>query len=291
MNTKRSLVAALACVAALCALGAAVATAGTPPKRGDKNLGWVLSKPAIHNLLWDSDWDAHNSISKGQIHTFSKRLAGSTWINGASGYGVKSLSLVETAGPGGACSKSPGTTVSTAQVILWVECMILPLTGVQLPTPRLPISNDLYVVYLPESTTITDNLSIDAFTVLGKTFGPFTFVKSSSCTDYGAYHALSLYLGGLYPIAIIPAKCASGSVSSLTAAASHEILEAATDPIPGAGWIDTSISNASPNFNRLKQGELADICSSAGAVPTAGRTMGSFTAVAYWSNSAGACVS
>ena len=290
MQSLRRAMLALLCAALVAAVGVSTATGGTAPKRTDKNLGWVLSKPQIHNLLWDDNWTGHNSITKGQIHTFSKRLAAGSWAGPASQYGVKSLTLVETKESGGLCDKRPSSTVSTAKVLLWVACMILPGTGVQIPTPRLPISNDLYVVYLPESTTISDNLSIDSFTVLGKTFGPFTFVKSTSCDDYGAYHALSLYLGGLYPIAIIPAKCAGGSIDKLTAAASHEIIEAATDPIPGAGWIDTSIPNSSPSFRRLKEGEVGDICSSAGAVPTATLTRGGFAVVPYWSNSAGACV-
>ena len=289
MQSSRRVLIALLCASLVAAVGAAVAAGGTAPKRADKNLGWVLNKPQLHNLLWDDNWTGHNTITKGQIYTFSKKLAGGSWASAASQYGVKSFTLVETKESGGLCDKRPGSKVTTAKVLLWVACMILPGTGVQLPTPRLPISNDLYVVYLPEGTTISDNLSIGSFTVLGKTFGPFTFVKSTACDDYGAYHALSLSLGGLYPIAIIPAKCAGGSIDKLTAAASHEIIEAATDPIPGAGWIDNSIPNGSPGFRRLKEGEVGDICSSAGAVPTATLSRGGFAVVPYWSNSAGAC--
>lgn len=288
MRTRLALATAL-CVAVAAALGAAVATGGTPPKRADRNLGWVLNKPQLHNLLWDSDWDVHNTVSKAQIHTFSKKLAGGTWISHAAGYGIKSLALVETRTPGGACAKRPGSTVSTVAVLGWVSCMILPGTGVKLPVPRLPVSNDLYVVYLPKGTRIIDNLTLPSVTVLGRTIGGQTIVNRSSCDDYGAYHAFSLYLGGLYPIAIVPADCAS-SLDDLTRAASHEIIEAATDPIPGAGWIDTSIPNAAPAYRRLSEGEVADICSSAGAVPASSVTRGGFQVAAYWSNADGACI-
>jgi len=292
MRSRKLILATALCLTLLVTLGVAVASGGTPPKRADKNLGFMLNKPRIHNLLWDDDWTAHNAIAKGQIHTFSRRLAESGWISGATGYGVKSLSFSETADGSPICGTRAATTVTTAQVLLWATCMAgTPGTKVTIPTPRLPISNDIYVVYLPDRTTITDNLTINAFTLFGKTYGPYTIVKSSSCDDYGAYHALSAYIGGLFPIAIIPAACAKGDVDNLTYAASHEIIEAATNPLLLLGWIDNSLSNSSPDYKRFKAGEVADICSSAGAVPTAAGKRGGYSVAPYWSNSSGACVS
>ena len=283
---------------AACAIGllsgitAFPVNAGTAPNRADKNLGIFLDKPSIHNLLWDDDWNGHNTIKKGDIHTFSKKVASSSWIDGASGYGVTSLSFRETVNASKICgtTRAP-SSISTVDVITWATCMAgMPGTKVHVPIPRIPISNDLYVVYLPERTTIKDDLTIKAFTLGTTTYGPFTFVKNSSCDDYGAYHALSAYIGGLFPIAIIPAKCAKGNIDSLTEAASHEIIEAITDPIPLAGWIDNSYTNDPPDFKRFKAGEVADICSSAGAVPTAPvKKRGGYSLVPYWSNSKGKC--
>ena len=101
----------------------------------------------------------------------------------------------------------------TATVIAWLLCEVNnPFSGVPAPLPRAPISNDLYVVYLPRNTTITDGLTIPRFTVLGRTIGPLT-VTHTSCSDYGAYHAFGTALTGLFAFAIVPTRCAVTSAN------------------------------------------------------------------------------
>ena len=63
------------------------------------------------------------------------------------------------------------------------------------------------------------------------------------------------------------------------------------NPLLLLGWIDNSLPNSSPDYKRFKAGEVADICSSAGAVPTSAGKRGGYSVAPYWSNSAGACVS
>jgi hypothetical protein len=164
----------------------------------------------------------------------------------------------------------------------------VPGTGVPFPGIRLPVSNDLYMVYLPSNTTVVDDLSIPAFNVLGQNFGPLTLFVKRSCTDYGAYHAFSLGATSLFAWAVMPTRCAA-NLGALTVATSHEAIEAATDPFPVASWINNSIPVGPPSFRRLLEGEASDICSPGGAVPAASVTMSGSLFAPYWSNGAGAC--
>ena len=84
------LTSAAALLAALAALGlSGAAVGGTPPKRLDQNLGWVLSHPHIHLVAWDNDWDSHNSnFPVLELIKFSKALATNGYFAPAAEYGV-----------------------------------------------------------------------------------------------------------------------------------------------------------------------------------------------------------
>jgi hypothetical protein len=129
----------------------------------------------------------------------------------------------------------------------------------------------IYNVILPKGTTIND-------------FGRM------SCIDYGAFH-FQIPSDGLIVIdplinpvppftawapatagrpiyfTVIPADCVN-TAEELVELMSHEMVEAATDPLPLAHWIDTS--EADPNLgildvakipSLLEDGEACDICS------------------------------
>src|SRR5262249_55174596 len=117
--------------------------------------------------------------------------------------------------------------------------------------------------------------------------------------------------------------CASGSTpeqirNRITRAASHEIIEAAVDPIVGVGWINNSIVTDSDDgfFDKLvnsfsnistdlKAGEVADICQEGGTltgppafqhptpsipIPASDPSLGtSFLVAPFWSNQQNAC--
>ena len=78
-------------------------------------------------------------------------------------------------------------------------------------------------------------------------------------------------------------------MDGVTAMTAHEIVEAITDPLIGAGFIDNSVPNTPPSFARLTAGEAADICGSGGAASTGTVTRGDFRLPRYWSNASGAC--
>jgi hypothetical protein len=142
------------------ALAPTTAFASAPPNRLDRNTGAVLSAPRIHNLYWHDDWNGTQPFTSGSINRATGRLGSTGFMNAAAQYGVGRAVFV---GPGHGSSFLCGAarapnSVSTAELVAWLTCMVnVPGTGVPFPGVRLPISNDLYMVYLPRNTTVVDN--------------------------------------------------------------------------------------------------------------------------------------
>ena len=87
-----------------------------------------------------------------------------------------------------------------------------------------------------------------------------------------------------FAVVKVPMPLGSGvgnaSFDETTRTATREIEEAVTDPIPPTAWEDLS-------RNPFTEGEIADICGSSAAVPTA---TGPDLVAPWWSNRAGRCV-
>jgi hypothetical protein len=139
-----------------------------------------------------------------------------------------------------------------------------------------PDGNTVYMFYFPSTTTITGFV------------GP-------SCQAYGGYHFNQVYVDGKTPIyyAVLP-DCAAGSpyeLEALTVAASHELVEAVSDPAPNTGWsLDTSpypdagttpIEFRNDPWLSLGYGEIADNCEGTDFMLDAGTVV-----QRIWSNSA-----
>jgi hypothetical protein len=118
-----------------------------------------------------------------------------------------------------------------------------------------PDGNTVYMFYFPSTTTVTGFV------------GP-------SCQVYSGYHFNQVYVDGTTPIyyAVLP-DCAAGSpyeLEAVTVAASHELVEATSDPAPNTGWsLDTSpypdagttpIEFRNDPWLSLGYGEIADNC-------------------------------
>ena len=311
--------AALAIAALLMLVSAGPASAGAPPNRLDDNRGnlavqtavntllslppldllfvpipillppplgpvtpRVLEHPTIHNVFWDSDWNDHHSgaFSTDSIDAMTQKLVDSNFFDFAGQYDVGHASFDGSDTAGGIlnpCSSNPGSTTNFIDILFFAECETsLAPTGVPSPTAGPFGGNDLYVVYLPVGTTI-DN------------------IVNHSCDGFGAYHfmgvTLTLLGGAQVTFAAIPLDCAKGDPAKLSELVSHEVIEAATDPNIGMGWIDNSkfdITNITP---LLTEGEAADICSGVGDVPTDPVRLDSGIMVdTYWSNADNACV-
>jgi uncharacterized repeat protein (TIGR01451 family) len=317
---RAALAATLVTLALLALVSAAPAAAGTPPNRLDDNRGnlgiqaainafvslppidlffiptplllpppigpltpRVLGHPNIHNVFWDDNWNDHHSgaFSTDSIDAMTQKLVDSNYFDFAGQYGVGHASFDGSDTAGGLlnpCSSNPGSTTDFVSILGFIECetSIFP-TGVPSPTPGPFGGDDLYVVYLPKGTTI-DNFGIN-----------------KSCDSFGAYHfmgtTITLLGGAQVTFAAVPLDCANGDPDQLSELASHEIIEASTDPNVGMGWIDDSkfdITNLTP---LLTEGEAADICESIGDVPTDPVRVNNGVMVGtYWSNADNACV-
>jgi hypothetical protein len=130
------------------------------------------------------------------------------------------------------------------------------------------------------------------------------FVASSTVNDGGwsGYHfwapslagiigwPLSLFFRPAIPCLIVRVPDGAGlgspdAINAATVAFSHELLEAASDPYPFSGWVDTS---KAPLWS---EGELADICSTGSTDPWGSATWVNSTRLStYWSNDDNACV-
>jgi MYXO-CTERM domain-containing protein len=137
-------------------------------------------------------------------------------------------------------------------------------------TVPAPDDNTLYMVHFPSSIVIT-------------------MYGSSSCQEFCAYHSSFTHKGQVVRYAAMPDQngggCQNGCgvssskpVDSTSLTASHEVIEAVTDPDPGAGWYDTLDSNST------YCGEVGDICN---AIPGSANTA---VIQKSWSNKQHACV-
>jgi hypothetical protein len=292
------LVAAAAALILLVPTGAAEDPTNDVPFDLESGIGLAyIGGLQVFNLYWDSDWNdpGHNDgFSTGSIDAATQALADSNYFNKLEQYGVPDItwggSATAVSFP---CTSDPGTTVSSLGIVAFMICEEItpfdgvPLaTGIPIPIPLVPnpTGHTIYNIILPRKTTVDD-------------FG------SKSCVDYGAYHfQIPSALGFPIYYSVIPSKCAS-SVSDLMILMSHEMVEAATDPLPLFHWIDEStrtpgvIGFFSSIPGLLKAGEAADLCSSAnpattspfGDVPVTLNGV-SMEVASYWSNHDNACM-
>jgi len=294
--------------------------------------GRVLANPEIHNLYMDSDWDAHNpdAPTRAQLDALTQELANSGYFSAAGQYGVGSATFTGSHQREALCGlfEPVGGSAEFVQILAWVTCMagynpfsappsLLP-PGTLDPISGVPEGNDnsLYVVYLPRDVEIVEG----------------------GCGSFKAYHFFAavpdmrfvfpspvpLPVSQTIAFAVVQTKCLSGSTSqelrnNIFNAATHEIIEAATDPLVATGWINTSVvseaegddffDQIAASFSAieidLRVGEAADICQFGGTqtdppasqrstppipIPTSDPSLGGFFLVApYWSNNPEGC--
>jgi len=211
----------------------------------------------------------------------------------------------------------------------WITCMTapgpIPVTlddlGIRSTIGNIPPPDDstLYMIYIPDGTDVVDALPIAGGGHIGK----------QTCDDFDAYHfwqqtakwefdlldchfcasdscapfcCAFCTLGTpftspqTFAYTVIPTNCAKDAAGAanfdqLTQHATHEIIEAATDPIVPTGWIDRTKAEAIfPLINGavLEEGEVADICLLRG--PAAVSLSDGTSVSTYWSTSQNACV-
>jgi hypothetical protein len=278
---------------ALSPLGSVPARAGPfpnllDPPMGATSLGPVtLENPEIHNIYLDGSWDDDNptSISKANIDAITQGLVDSDYFSAASQYGVTSPSFTgsdEKANFPCGVLAIVGGEAFLATISTWLACELGPTVpgGDTAGGFDAPDDNSLYMVYLPQGTTLAEH-PCSGIHVWASTF----------VYDFVPFPAL---VSQTFAYAVIPADCALSQPNPLEAiskAASHEIIEAATDRIPfpdPVGWIDRSLSLP----DQLSDGEAADICQTGAVQPKAPavRLTTGVLVRPYWSNVDRGCV-
>jgi hypothetical protein len=195
--------------------------------------GPVLKTPKVVTVTFDGD------DQRSALEDFGKTFgASSFWTANVSEYGVGALA-------GGATvhlNEMVPTTFTDADITAWI---LGKLGGAQ-PEFGPPDPSTIYLVYMPTGTTVT-------------------FDGKKSCEHIFGYHSSAQLPSGVsVPYAIVP-RCdqflSLTGIDTLTVAASHELIEAATDPFP---FNNTAYGDVDPDHViwalLFGGGELADLC-------------------------------
>jgi hypothetical protein len=214
--------------------------------------GPLLTAVEVFTAFWGSWWRAGDGAAlASELNVFFDDIVASELVDQLDEYSAGAQTIGHGSHLGTTTISEPalGAMISDLQV----QAMLEQLTGAG--TLPAQAANTLYFVYLPPNV-------------------PVAMGGSRSCQAFCGYHnatASALY----YAVLPYPGcnGCASGLAlfDALTSSSSHELCEAITDPVPGAGWYDD------------QHGEIGDIC----AWQT--RRLGNYTVQLEWSNRQNAC--
>ena len=205
---------------------------------------------------------------QAQLDTWLTQLvaAASYWSGATKEYGVGALQASAPVH----LTESAGATLTDADVRQWLATKIN--GGGSFPAPD---ASTLYVIYYPETTHLTMN-------------------GGSMCREFQGYHGdFPLKAGGPSISYAVVGRCPPpvtgvSELDEVTAESSHEIIEAATDPIPleQPAWVEVDADHR--GWALVAGGaELADLCA---PFPNAFYKPNGVTALVarVWSNAAAA---
>ncbi len=201
--------------------------------------GAVMTAPVIVPLLFKSD----DAASRTSIEDFSTKVAAGTyWTTTTAEYGVgpaTTLAPVE-------LDEAVAPSITDDQIQAWLGAK---LNGNDATLPA-PTNNTLFIIYYPSGVSIS------------LPDGQGGVSQSCVAGGFGGYHS-SLKLDAAHgsldvPYAVVP-RC--GSMDAVTTAASHELIEAATDPFPlvAPAYGQVDINHIYWEFV-LGGGEVGDMC-------------------------------
>ena len=216
--------------------------------------GPTLTAPNVIPIFFQNDSE------QSQIEDFLKQLAASPfWAEATKEYAVGAL----TVGKSIVVTDTPPTNIDYTQIETWLEGYVDADAG----WPPV-VTNNIYTVFYPSSTTIT----------LGS--------YGTSCHGFGGFHSQALpETGPGITYAVLP-RCSSLGVSitgfdALTSGLSHELIEASTDPqasFPAYSYVDEDHMV----WNLMPLGEIGDMC--AYEPQSYQRLVGSYMVQRPWSN-------
>jgi hypothetical protein len=190
--------------------------------------GHLLTSVKVQTVFWGTKWSAGPGAAMlTKLNGFFQTILQSALITQLGEYSVPGQKI----GPGSLIGTSTITDHAPTSVV--TDSTIQRFLKTCLKNRVLPPNdpNTLYFIYLDPGVV----------SVMG---------GSKSCQSYCGYHS---NVGGIY-YAVMPyplcAGCLGGmnAFDALTGTSSHELCEAITDPVPGAGWYDDA------------NGEIGDIC-------------------------------
>lgn len=277
----------------------------------DPNLDIVKQPLVIHNLYWDTSWDANNPGEE------MYRIDDATSAMISNGYLVSSdqwaalwqydITDVRFSGSNQA-DPSCGTAGPVVNYGNLSDFILCEKHKLDLGPPAT--ANVVYMTYVPRATQFEDfclPFDICAVKSCGATIGPAS-AGAIEGFHYVTYGSLSPYFDVGQFFGVDFTQCDQSLASQLnlsaldltTVTGSHELVEAATDPSPLLGWIDnayyTFIGAGGP-FQLFTKGEAADLCEqqtddalSNGDPTRVSGANGNYAVAYYWSNLDNACV-
>ncbi len=276
---------AVAGLLALAACGSKASESGhTPLPVVEYQDGGLLSAPKVVSVTFAGD------LLASDLQTFGTTVTSSAWWNtvrsGAcqpsGGSCVGDGSSASVAIPTAAATSYTDSAVvdPTPQQSTLQQWLTMALSTEQLPAPAPgSISNTVYVLYLPSTTTVT----LDG-------------VQSCQEGGFDGYHAWTKVGSQQVPYAVI-VECApvppydsnvpmTSLLQNTTLSASHEVLETASDPIPPSGFaLDQTNTENWGWIDVTGGGELADMCVDFFGLNQDQTSDGIFTAQRIWSPS------
>ncbi|HXU64751.1 MAG TPA: hypothetical protein VN962_23785 [Polyangia bacterium] len=222
--------------------------------------GPVLTAPRVLPIVYAGDTGQADAMA------FLQELAGSTvWAQTTAEYGVGPLTVLPAVTMDGAPPKT--ITDATLQSVLATK------TGGAAPSWGAPDLQTIYLFLLPQGTIEQDT-------------------DGACCTDFDGYHWETSAGSVSVPYAV---SCACPGfdgpgvtpLQERTVDISHELIEAATDPLPSTAPAYTQEDDADYVWTLVTDGEVADMCEfndDANVVPAGA----SYMIQRSWSNAAAA---
>ncbi len=199
--------------------------------------GPVTTAPKIVEITFQGD------PLQAEIDTFMEQLAGATeyWKGATAEYGVGPLVAVTSV----TLAEKPAAELADTDVQVWLKEKIL---AAQVPPAD---ENTIYLIYYPSSTVVT--------------MGGGSLCGMTGANDFQGYHDDFAISPGKYVTYGIAGRCPSPvpnlpEIDELSAEASHELIEAATDPLPTDNPAYISLDPDHLAWELLSGPEVADMC-------------------------------
>jgi hypothetical protein len=182
------------------------------------------------------------------IDHFMGQLVAATayWSGATAEYGVGPLAPLSTQH---LAEAPPSAPIADVDVQRWLKTKIM--TGAASGFPQ-PDGNTAYVLYYPSGTMLT------------MTGG--TLCGMGGANDFQGYHGdFAIVPGGAYVVYAVVGRCPSpvpglAEIEEVSAEASHEIVEAATDPLPLDNPAYIQVDSDHQGWALIAGGEIGDMC-------------------------------